>query len=358
MTNKFMAKLAANTKLKHTSVLSESVLFNDLDMVQTHVPMINVALAGDLSGGFVPGVTALAGPSKHFKTGFAMVFAQAWFRKYQEEGVVLFYDSEFGTPKGYFDTFHIPTDRVLHTPITNIEELKFDIMNQLDNIERNDKILIIIDSIGNLASVKEVEDALKGSDKADMTRAKQFKSLFRMITPHLKLKNIPLIVINHTYQTMEMFAKTVMGGGTGPMYAADTVWFLGRQQDAEKVDGKKQLNGYKFVINVDKSRFVREKSKIIIEVDFETGVSQWSGLLEAAEEGGFVIKPKKGYYQAINPETGEMFGKPVKEDDTNNQEFWTPVLTNKMFHDWISSKYKLSSVAEDPLVASEEETEE
>ena len=54
--------------------------------------------------------------------------------------------------------------------------------------------------MGNLASKKEVEDAEAGKSVADMSRAKAFKSLFRMVTPHLTLKDIPLIVVNHTYK--------------------------------------------------------------------------------------------------------------------------------------------------------------
>jgi hypothetical protein len=130
-----------------------------------------------------------------------------------DDGVILFYDSEFGSTDKYFETAGIDPERVLHTPITNIEELKFDIMTQIDNFEKGDRIMIMIDSVGNLASKKEVDDALKENTAADMTRAKQLKSLFRMITPHLTLKEIPMVAINHTYQTQEMFSKAVVSGG-------------------------------------------------------------------------------------------------------------------------------------------------
>ena len=78
--------------------------------------------------------------------------------------------------------------------------MKHDVMQQLNNFERDDHVMIIVDSVGNLASKKEVEDALDGKSVADMTRAKQMKSLFRMITPHLTIKDINAIVVNHTYK--------------------------------------------------------------------------------------------------------------------------------------------------------------
>lgn len=129
-----MDKLKKNSRIKETSILSESKFFNEKDMVQTSVPMINVALSGNIDGGLTPGLTVLAGPSKHFKTSFALIMASAYLKKYKD-AVILFYDSEFGSPQEYFQQFDIDTSRVLHTPITNVEELKFDLINQLEAIE-------------------------------------------------------------------------------------------------------------------------------------------------------------------------------------------------------------------------------
>ena len=164
-------------QIKETSVLAESTLFADKPVVSTSVPIINVALSGKLDGGFSAGLHMWAGPSKHFKTAFTLLMAKAYLEKY-EDGVILFYDSEFGSPQGYFKAFGIDTNKVLHTPIMDVEQLKFDIMAQLQNIERGEHVMIVIDSIGNLASRKEVDDALEQKSVADMSRAKQFKSLF------------------------------------------------------------------------------------------------------------------------------------------------------------------------------------
>jgi intein/homing endonuclease len=126
---------------------------------------------------------------------------------------MLFYDSEFGSPQSYFETFGISPDRVLHTPIANVEELKFDLVSQLENIDRGDRVVVVIDSIGNLASKKELEDTLNEKSVADMSRAKALKGLFRMVTPYLTMKDIPLLAINHTYKEIGLFPKDVVGGG-------------------------------------------------------------------------------------------------------------------------------------------------
>ena len=329
-------KIKKNSTIKDSAILSESKFFKKKDMIPTSVPIINVALSGRLDGGLTPGITMWAGPSKHFKTAFSLLMAKSYLDKYPD-AALLFYDSEFGTPQSYFDTFGIDTKRVVHTPLTDVEQLKFDIMQQLSNVERGDHLIIVIDSIGNLASKKEVDDAMEGKSTADMTRAKQMKSLFRMVTPHLNLKDIPLVVVNHTYMEIGLFPKAIVGGGTGAMYSADNVYILGRQQEKEGTE----IVGYNFIINVEKSRYVKEKSKIPVSVTFDGGLSKWSGLLDVALESGHVIKPSNGWYQKVNKETGEIDEKKYRIKDTDSKDFWLPILTSKSFYDHIKNKYSI-----------------
>ena len=329
-------KIKKNSTIKDSSILSKSKFFTEKDVVQTNIPMVNVALSGRLDGGLTPGLTMWAGPSKHFKTAFSLLMAKSYMDKYND-AVLLFYDSEFGTPIKYFETFGIDMERVLHTPLTNIEELKFDVMAQLEQIERGDKIIIVIDSIGNLASKKEVEDALDGKSVADMSRAKQVKSLFRMITPHLSLKDIPMIVVNHTYKEIGMFPKDIVGGGTGSYYSADNIYILGRQQEK---DGK-EITGYNFIINVEKSRYVREKSKIPVSVSWEGGIQKYSGIIDIALEGGFVHKPSPGWYAMVDKKTGEV-GEKKRLADTQNKEFMQPLLDNPEFQEYVKKKYEIA----------------
>jgi len=331
-------KIKKNSSIKDSAILSKSKFFTQKDMIPTPVPMINVALSGKLDGGLTPGLTMWAGPSKHFKTAFSLLMAKSYMDKY-EDSALLFYDSEFGTPQSYFDSFGIDTNRVLHTPLTDIEQLKFDIMKQLTDLERNDKLIIIIDSIGNLASKKEVEDALAEKSVADMSRAKQVKSLFRMVTPHLNIKDIPMIVVNHTYKEIGMFPKDIVGGGTGSYYSADNIFILGRQQEKEGTE----IVGYHFIINVEKSRYVKEKSKIPVTVSFDGGISKWSGLLDIAIESGHVIKPSNGWYSKVTPGTGEVEEKKYRIKDTDTKEFWTSILADQTFLDFVENKYSITT---------------
>jgi len=329
-----MDKLKKNSKIKETEILSESKFFNEKDMIPTDVPMINVALSGSIDGGLAPGLTVLAGASKHFKTSFGLIMASAYLKKYPES-VLLFYDSEFGSPQEYFKNYGVDTSRVLHTPITDVEQLKFDIVGQLEELSRDDKVVIMIDSVGNLASKKELDDAINEKSVADMSRAKSLKGLFRMCTPYLNMKDIPLIAVNHTYQEMGLFPKAVVSGGTGIYYSADNIWIIGRQQDKKGTE----IQGYHFVINIEKSRYVKEKSKIPISVSWEGGVQNYSGLLDVAISSGHCIKPSNGWYSRAGEESK------VRHDETLKKEFWDPIFENTDFKEYIKKHYSIGEMS-------------
>lgn len=333
-----LARLKKASIVKETSILSKSEVLEDRDVIETPVYALNIAFSGSLHGGFGAGLGIFCGPSKVFKSAWSLMCAKSYLDKY-EDGILLFYDSEMGASQKYFEAFDIDMERVLHIPVVDVEELKFDIMKQLQEIKRGDHVMIIVDSIGNLASKKEVEDALDEKSVADMTRAKQIKSLTRMITPHLNLKNIPMIMIAHTYKEMSLFPKDVLSGGSGLLYSADTVILCGRQTEKKGTD----VIGYNFVLGVMKSRHSREGSRIPVTVLFDGGINKWSGLLEMALSAGFVAKPSNGWYQKVDMETGELIGNKMRLADTNTAEFWEPILKDPKFEAWVEKTFMLAN---------------
>ena len=341
--SKLMDKMLKSTKIKGADILTDSVLFTEKETIQTAIPIINIALSGDLDGGLRPGLTSIAGPSRHFKSSYALLMASAYMKKHTD-AIIIFYDSEFGSPEAYFQSFGIDVSRVLHIPITNVEELKFDLMQKLDNknddgIKRGDKVFVLVDSVGNLASAREADNAIEGNSAQDMTRAKELKSLWRLVTPHLNLKNIPMVAIQHTYMEMKMYGKNIMSGGQGGMLSSDNVWIIGKSQEKDGTD----LIGYTFTINIEKSRYVKEKSKLEILVKFDGGISKYTGILDLALLAGEVIKPKNARFQLVDKETGELIGNaPVKAEDTENEEFLGVVLKRESFKQWVRDTFKLA----------------
>lgn len=334
-------RLINSGSIKDAMILADSDFFNCKEFVKTDLHTLNIAFSGDIDGGLVPGLTVLAGQSKSFKTLLGLYCLKAYLDRY-DDAIALIYDSEFGITPEYLIANGIDTSRVIHAPILHIEQLKFDIVKRLEEIKKGDRVFILIDSLGSLSSKKEVEDALDEKSVADMTRAKAIRSLFRIITPHLTMKNIPCVVINHVYQTMELYAKTVVGGGSSVTYAANQIFIITKSQEKDKSG---DLEGFKFTITIDKSRFVRERSKLYFTVSFEDGINHWSGLLDIALESGDVIKPSNGWYQLVDTETGEVLGNKVREKDTETEEFLGTVIKRPRFKQFVNKEYKLAHMS-------------
>lgn len=325
--NKGLFKKLSTTSLKGT-MLDKMVKRN---YASTEIPFLDLALSGYLNGGLSHGLTIFAAPSKHFKTSFLLVCIAAWQKK-NPDGIVVFYDSESGSSDlTYFKNFGVNVNSVLHIPIKNIEELTSDMAQKLDAIEEGEPVLFAIDSIGNTPSRNEAKNALEGSEKSDMTRAKALKAMGRIITPHINSKKVPIVAVNHVYETLEQYSKTIMSGGTGLMLSANTVIFVGRQQNK---NSNKDLVGYNFDLIIDKSRNIREKSKFPIIVNFDGGINRYSSIFEHALKYKFITSPSKGWYEY----NGKKYRKAdLLEDDTVLME----ILKNPDFVTLVEGQYTL-----------------
>ena len=324
-------RLLKNTITEHAAMLEDSKIYGKRWHAPIEIPAMDIALSGKFDGGLQPGITIIAGLSKHFKTGFTLELAKAFQRKFPE-GMVLFFDSEFGSPPDYFTARGVDMNRVIHVPVLDLEELQFEMTAQLDELQRGDEVFIMVDSLGNLASKKEKEDMIAGKGTTDMTRAKAYKSFFRVITPMLNMKNIPMIGIAHTYKTMEMFAKDVVSGGTGMMLSADNVWIIGR----ETVKDDKTIEGYDFKINIEKSRFVKEKSQFVIEVRWDNGINKYSNVVKWAIEAGIVKRPTAQKYTV--GDGLDTWSLDQLEHDTKTLE---KILAMPEFRKFVEDKYKI-----------------
>ncbi len=263
--------------------LNKSDMFKNSETFRMDIPILNLAFSGNIDGGFSPGLHTLAGPSKHYKSNLGLVMMKAFQDKYPE-GTVLFYDSEQGATSEYFDSFGIDQDQVLHIPIMDIEELKFDLSQKLKLIntkfaeakkskEEPEKIFIFIDSMGNLASKKEVEDAVNEKSVADMTRAKAGKSLWRIVTPYLKKLQIPAVCIQHSYQEIGLYPKTIVGGGcvvAGTKIRMSSGVYK-NVEDIKENDKVDTLLGPKNVDNTWNPDTLDEGEPECFEIEFEDG---------------------------------------------------------------------------------------
>lgn len=335
-----MDRLLKKSTIGAASSLATSRLFEKKEIISLECPGLNVALSGDAFGGMTPGIVQIAAASKTFKSKFALEIAKSFLKKFPE-GVIILYDSEFGTPESYFEDLSI--ENIIHVPILDLEEFKHDIVVELKEITREDKVLIIVDSIGNMPSIKELTDAEEGKDTADMTRAKQMKSIFRMIMPRINQKDVYCVIVNHVYTEQKMYGKDVPTGGTGSIYNSNVIWTISKAKEKDsvtsEVSGKKveELVGYNFTITNYKSRFVKEDTKFTITVKFDSGIEKWSGMIELAEKLGYLIRPTaQSYARKDKPE--ETFKRNQIEND---DAFWTALFAETNFNEAIKGEYQL-----------------
>jgi len=470
--NPLLDRILKNSPTKNASVLSKSIFFQNRDVIPTDLPILNIAFSGSPIGGLASGLTIFAGASKSFKSLLGLFCLKAYLDKY-DDAIAVFYDSEGGITPEYLKANGIDPSRVIHVPIEHLEMLKFDLVKTLKELERKDHVVIMIDSLGNTASLKELEDAENEKSVAEMQRAKTMKGLFRMVTPALIAKDVPCIAVAHTYQTMEIYSKSIISGGcliagtkiqmadntlkeiqdvnkgdlvktldgdkavtntwdpdtleegkpncykitfkdgysitcsdkhkfllyknyaenwvsakhlftddivttyadlpleiesieyvgpkpvydisvdfaehyilengvvshnSGIMYASNQAFIISKAQEKEGTD----LAGWKFTINIEKSRYVREKSKLPFTVLYDSGIQKWSGLFDLAVDAGFILKPKQGWYQLVNPTTGEVSEKNYREKDImKNDQFFSELIKDTKFIEYVENRFKL-----------------
>jgi len=326
-----LERLQSAGSIKTAEIVSESSYFNERDVIPVSVPIINVAFSGRLDGGFVPGLTVLAGDSKTFKTLLSLKLLKSYLDKY-DDSIAVIYDIEKGITLENMKMHEIDTDRVLLIrDIEHVEQLKFDMHKRLTECKKGDHVFFLIDSIGMIASKKEIDDSIEEKSVADMTRAKAIRSFLRIITPHLTIKDLPCVMIAHTYNTMELYAKAVVSGGTAITYTANQVFIITRAQEK---DSDKELVGWNFTIHVDKSRFVKDKAKFTFTVLFDYGIEKNSGILDLAVEGGFVTK--SGAWYAYQEQKFQR-----KQSQAEDFWLWEKLYADKGFHKFIEEKYRL-----------------
>jgi RecA/RadA recombinase len=260
------------------SVMENSTFSEVTEWIDTGNYHLNACVSGSLFNGWPNNRScSIAGPSG---TGKTYLILNSIARAIDMGYSVIFYDSEAAVDRELMKKFGIDTNKVNYQPCNTVQDFRQSvttITSKMQEVKRaggeTPKIMIILDSAGNLATAKEIEDAKTGSEKSDMTRAKILKSIFRIIMTPLADLKIPFIFTNHTYQTQSFISQAVAGGGTGPEYAASIVLFLGKAQLKE--GGEK--TGIIVTAKPNKNRFAKP-SPIKFHLHFTEGMNRYVGL--------------------------------------------------------------------------------
>ena len=325
--------LAKEAKNDYAQLVSNTS--SDQGFIGTGSYILNAQLSGSIYGG-IPNnrVTAIAGEQATGKTFYAIGIASTFLNDHPD-GAVFYFDSEAAATPDLFRDRGLDPARVWHFPIDTIEEFRTQMIRILDNLlktpEKDRKpLLVILDSLGMLASNKEMEDAMNDKQVRDMTKSQTIKSVFRIITSKLGKLKIPMIVTNHTYKTMNPYGDpTDMGGGSGLKYAASTIITLTKSKEK---DSSKEIIGNIIKVKTYKSRLTKENTQIATRLFFDSrGLDEYYGLLELGEKHGIFIR--KGnrilvgessvYPSAILADPNKYFTKEIMQalDEVASKEF-------------------------------------
>lgn len=300
------------------SILTENKFSKIDEYISTGNFLLNAQLSGSLFGG-IPNTrsVALSGESGVGKSFLCLNIA----REAQKMGYYIIYcDSESAIDEDIARKFGLDPEKIRYQPVNTIKTLKNFCANLYDQLkEKKDKgydvpkIMMIVDSIGNLATEKERTDALSGSDKKDMTRAGDIRSLFRIITTDLAELKIPLVFTNHSYTSVGAYVPTqIMSGGGGAIYAASMILMLSKanlkenNKEAEKAGMTK--TGVLVTSKPSKNRFAKP-IPVKFHISFYHGMNPYVGLEKYVSWESIGIGPGKMEEKIVET--------PVLDDDGN-----------------------------------------
>jgi RecA/RadA recombinase len=268
------------------------------EFIDTGCYILNAVIGnGDIFGGMPKGKrVAFAGPSSTGKSLLTAHVAKSYLKEVEGSHLVAF-ETEGASFFDMMKSIDIDQDRVTIIPTSTVEKFKHNITKLLKSItdERkegiNNEYIFLLDSLGMLATEKETNDALEGKYVADMTRAKTIRSIFRIISLDLFRLQIPFLIVNHSYETMDLYGAPKMSGGGGVTYASDVIIMLTKAKEKE---GTAHI-GAILSLNVNKSRFIPENVKGKVFCLFKKGIMKHSYLLEVGLETGLIKKEGISY---------------------------------------------------------------
>ncbi len=321
----FLQQVIKDSKNEFASLAADGIAAGDIEsFVDTGSYVFNALVSGSLFGGIPSNkITAIAGESGTGKTFFCLSVVRNFLNTNPDAGVIYF-ETESAISKQMIESRGIDSKRMVIFPVDTIEEFRTQAVRIIDKYmeqpkEERKPLMFVLDSLGMLATNKEVEDASNDKNVRDMTKAQLTKSVFRILTLKLGKANIPMLVTNHTYDVVGAYVPTKeMGGGSGLKYSASTIIYLSKKKEKDGTD----LIGNIIKCEAKKSRLTREGSKVETRLFFdERGLERHYGLLELGERAG-IWKNSAGRYE-VNGK--KVYGKEILKNP--DQYFTDEVMT-------------------------------
>ena len=332
----FLKDIIKTTGNEYASLVADGVEAGDVDsFIDTGSYVFNALLSGSIHGGLPANkITALAGESATGKTFFLMGIVNNFLDANPKSGVIYF-ESESAITKQMVIDRGIDPDRMVIVPVTTVQEFRTQSLKILDRYMQQDTnvrrpLFLCLDSLGMLSTTKEVEDTADGKETRDMTRAQVLKAACRVLTLKLGKAKVPMVVTNHTYDSMgSMFPTKEMGGGSGLKYAASSIIFLSKKKEK---DGTEVIGNIVHCKN-HKSRLTIENKMVDVRLTYEKGLDKYYGLLDIAEKYNIFKKVSTRYEL---PDGTKQYGKSIMSEP---EKYFTKEIMEKI-EESVSKEFK------------------
>jgi recombination protein RecA len=249
----------------------------------------------DGSGGWPGGqVVEVFGPRSTGKT-LLLIYAVKEMQKLG--GVTIVADVEHRWNKEFVVKHGVDWDRLVGWSPATVEQFTVQLMDALEELPDDGKVLVTLDSLASLSLIKEVED--KGT-KADQGRkAQRLRAAMRVLPSIMTQKGVILMVANHvTEKVGVMYGPTqTTPGGTGVPFQATVRIELMRTQPI-KLEGKERPIGVTLNVKCDKNSQTAPFGETSIDMLWSKGINPYSGLVDMAKD--LEIVDQKGAWYSWN----------------------------------------------------------
>lgn len=300
--------------------LGSIITTNEFSRIDEWIGLGNYLLNAQVSGSLFKGMPSNRSILLNGSTGTGKTFLSLNIaREAQKMGYYVIYgDSESAVDMDLVVKFGIDPNRLRYQPFRTALHVRHFVANLCETLREKKKknieipkLMFIIDSLGNLGTEKERADAVSGSDKRDMTKQQNLRSLFRVITMDLAEFKIPLCMTNHTYSGIGMFAPPeIISGGGGALFNSSVILILTKAQlkdgDQEAQDAGVAKTGIIVTSKPFKNRFARP-IPIKFHISFFKGMNPYVGL------ENYVSWDACGIQRGVLTE--EIIEKPIFEED-------------------------------------------
>jgi len=285
---------------------------------------LNALCSGSMYGGIASNkITALAGEPATGKTFFSLGIVNSFLEKDETAGVNI-NDTESAITKKMMKDRGIDPARLILSEPSTVQEFRHGSLQLLDKYMKHKKkppLLMVLDSVGQLSTTKEVEDTMEGKETKDMSRAALLKATFRVLNLKLAKAGVALLVTNHVYDVVgSMFPTKEMSGGSGLKYSASTILFLSKSKDKDGTE----VVGNIIRVRAVKSRFSRENKTVQVRLSYDKGLDRYYGLLPIAEKHGLIKKVSTRFEM---PDGSKAFEKAIYK---NPEKYFTPEFMEKL----------------------------